>query len=101
MTVRKADLSLPPRTPTYVSREIGAAELCISPETWDAMVARGELPQHDYRIGGTMPRWKWANVEAWLSGQGQQGRVDADPYVAAVENHEIPTKGRRTNGHAA
>jgi hypothetical protein len=53
MTVRKASLPLPQRTPAYVSREVGAAELCISPETWDRMVAAGELPKADKRFLGT------------------------------------------------
>jgi hypothetical protein len=68
VTNRKSALPLPVRTPAYVSREVGAAELCISPETWDAMVARGELPPPDYKIGGTMPRWKWTTVESRLNG---------------------------------
>jgi hypothetical protein len=36
MTVRKTD-NLPrgDRTPAYVDRETGAAELLISPDTWD------------------------------------------------------------------
>jgi hypothetical protein len=33
LTARKAVLTLPVRTPAYVSREVGAAELGISPET--------------------------------------------------------------------
>ena len=35
---RKADVSLPLRTPAYVSRENGAAELGISVQTWDRWV---------------------------------------------------------------
>ena len=66
MTARKASLHLPARTPTYVSREVGAAELCISPETWDRMVAAGELPQADKRLRGTMPRWEWSAVKAYF-----------------------------------
>ena len=85
MTSRKSDLPLPIRTPTYVSREVGAAELCISPETWDAMVARGELPPPDYKIGGVMPRWKWNCVEAWLIRKSGESDVPRDPYVTGVE----------------
>lgn len=84
MTSRKSDLPLPARTPTYVSREVGAAELCISPETWDAMVARGELPVADYKIGGVMPRWKWDRVEAWL-GNKKDIAIARDLYVTGAE----------------
>jgi hypothetical protein len=36
MTVRKTDnLLRGDRTPAYVDRETGAAELLISPDTWD------------------------------------------------------------------
>ncbi len=70
MTTRKDDLQLKSRTPAYVSREVGAAELSISPATWDDMVAIGKLPPADTMIGkaGTNPRWKWTRVEAWLGG---------------------------------
>jgi hypothetical protein len=85
MTTRKADLPLPTRTPTYVSREVGAAELCVSPETWDAMFARGELPPPEFKVGGTMPRWRWETVQAWLSGRRAAATMPTDPYVAAAE----------------
>ena len=42
MTTRKLDLPLPARTPAFVSREIGAAELGVSPETWDRWVREME-----------------------------------------------------------
>jgi hypothetical protein len=44
MTTRKENLRLPPRTPAYVDRETGAAEFCVSPETWDRWEKEGRLP---------------------------------------------------------
>ena len=44
MTTRKENLRLPPRTPAYVDRETGAAEFCVSPETWDRWDREGRLP---------------------------------------------------------
>jgi hypothetical protein len=85
MTGRKSDLTLPARTPTYVSREVGAAELCVSPDTWDRMVASGELPPPDNRFLGAMPRWKWAKVEAWLSSAEKGVNIPPSPYVEAAE----------------
>lgn len=95
MTRPKADLPLPVRTPVYVSREVGAAELCISPETWDAMVARGELPPPDNKIGGVMPRWKWHRVEDWLSGKNCEAEVARDPYVTGAEGLNGQTQENR------
>lgn len=94
MTSRKSDLPLPIRTPTFVSREVGAAELCISPETWDAMVARGELPPPDHKIGGVMPRWKWNRVENWLSRKNDE-TVARDPYVTSAEGLNAKTQKNR------
>ncbi len=84
MSTRKSDLSLPSRTPTYVSREVGAAELCISPDTWDRMVTRKELPP-PVTVSG-MPRWKWESVEAWLSGRRDYATMPTDPYLEALKH---------------
>jgi hypothetical protein len=70
MTARKRDLPLPARTPAYVSREVGAAELCISPDTWDEWVAAGLLPPPRTRgASGASPRWRWADCDQRLCGQ--------------------------------
>ena len=95
VTNRKSDLPLPVRAPTFVSREVGAAELCISSETWDAMVSRGELPLPDYKIGGVMPRWKWKRVEAWLSRKNGESEVTRDPYVTGVEDLSAQAEKKR------
>jgi hypothetical protein len=100
VTSRKSDLPLPARTPTYVSREVGAAELCISPETWDAMVARGELPGPDHKIGGVMPRWKWDRVEAWLSNKKDGSIIARDPYVMGAEGVDAQAQKKRRNQSA-
>jgi hypothetical protein len=84
MSTRKTDLHLPARTPTYVSREVGAAELCISPDTWDRMVDRKELPPPTIVSG--VPRWKWDTVEAWLSGKRDYATVPDNSYLAALTN---------------
>ena len=94
MTARKALLHLPARTPAYVSREVGAAELCISPETWDRMVAAGELPKADKRLLGTMPRWEWAAVQSHLKGDGEQSNNIRDVYVLGAENAKAKEKRR-------
>jgi hypothetical protein len=101
VTNRKSALPLPVRTPAYVSREVGTAELCISPETWDAMVARGELPPPDYKIGGTMPRWKWTTVESRLNGMGQMSTMGRDPYVEAAERAGHGKTDSKRHGRAS
>jgi hypothetical protein len=82
MSTRKADLLLPARTPAFVSREVGAAELCISPDTWDRMVDRKELPPAVVVSG--MPRWKWEAVEAWLSGKHDYATVPGKSIVSGA-----------------
>jgi hypothetical protein len=94
MTVRKASLPLPPRTPAYVSREVGSAELCISPETWDRMVAAGELPKADKRFLGTLPRWEWAAVQVYLRGGDERRTMQTDVYVLGADNAKAQKKGR-------
>jgi hypothetical protein len=108
MTARKADLSLPSRTPAYVSREVGAAELHVSPETWDNWVTRGVLPPPAPGFPDSTPRWRWADVDAWLSKHGSEKQESttfapkledgtvADPFVAnAGKLRHAQTKGRR------
>jgi predicted DNA-binding transcriptional regulator AlpA len=67
MTTRKSDIALPPRLTAYVTREEGAAELRVSPSTWDEMVACGQLPK-PIRVGrmGTILRWRWDDVDKKL-----------------------------------
>lgn len=50
MTVRKSDIPLNSRLTAFVSRETGAAELQVSPSTWDAMEECGQLPK-PYLLG--------------------------------------------------
>lgn len=68
---RKRDLPLPSRTPAYVSREVGAAELCISVGTWDDWVKAGVLPPPTAWLGpsGNNPRWRWKDVDSFLCGR--------------------------------
>jgi predicted DNA-binding transcriptional regulator AlpA len=67
MTARKADIALTPRLTAYVTREEGAAELRISPSTWDEMVNCGQIPR-PIRMGkmGTVKRWRWVDVDSHL-----------------------------------
>lgn len=93
MTARKQNLHLPTRTPAYVDRETGAAELCISPETWDRWVDEGRLPASAPGFPATTPRWRWADVEFRMSGKSQN---DTDAFIAAAGNLRNGTqKGRQ------
>ena len=93
MTARKDDIKLN-RTPQYVSRETGAAELEISPETWDRWVKSGRLPSPAPGSSPDAPRWRWEDVDNKMSGKPVAG---ADPFVAAVEKfkHGAQKGGRR------
>jgi hypothetical protein len=81
MTARKENLRLPPRTPAYVDREIGAAELGISPQTWDQWVKDGRLPSPSPGFPTSAPRWRWADVDRKMSGKPDS---DAAAFVASA-----------------
>jgi hypothetical protein len=77
MTAAKASLALPSRTPAYVDRAVGAAELRISPETWDNWVDTGILPPAAPGFPASTPRWRWADVDRKLAGLSTTNHVDA------------------------
>jgi hypothetical protein len=82
MTARKSELMLPVRTPAYVSREVGAAELMVSPETWDRWVGDGILPQPAPGFPASTPRWNWADVDRKLKGEPEA--LVVDPFIAGA-----------------
>lgn len=97
MTTAKKDLPMPKRTPAYVTREIGAVELCISPDTWDQWVKAGLLPRPiAMGIAGETPRWRWADVDAWLSDperRSLQSKLPEERFFRELGNG--PAKERR------
>jgi predicted DNA-binding transcriptional regulator AlpA len=95
MTTRKSDLTLLSRLTAYVTREEGAAELRVSPSTWDEMVACGQLPK-PIRIGrmGTILRWR-ADVDATLR---NDDAACPEPYFRESANGT--TKDRKRNAAA-
>jgi hypothetical protein len=83
MTVRKTDnLLRGDRTPAYVDRETGAAELLISTDTWDQWVKEGRLPSPCDTFPSGTPRWRWEDVDRKLSG-GTAADTDAAVLGAA------------------
>jgi hypothetical protein len=81
MTTRKENLRLPLRTPAYVDRETGAAEFCVSPETWDRWDKEGRLPSPAPGFPPSTPRWRWADVDRKMSGKPDD---DAEAFVASA-----------------
>jgi hypothetical protein len=95
MTSRKDDMRpRGDRPPAYVDRETGAAELGISPATWDKWVEGGLIPAPNTRgIAGTMPRW--ADVDRKLSGKGEIGaECEPEPYFRGLANGQTKEKRR-------
>lgn len=94
MTTRKENLRLPTRTPAYVDRETGAAELRISTETWDRWVDEGRIPPASPGFPPSVPRWRWADVDRRMSGKSEN---DADAFVATASmlRHGSEKGGRR------
>lgn len=86
MTTRECDIApRDDRPPSYVDRETGAAELRISPETWDKWVAAGTLPAASPNFPQSSPRWRWADVDNKLSGKTDTPE-GLDPFLTAVRN---------------
>jgi hypothetical protein len=92
MSKKKSDL-VPrgDRPPAYVDRETGAAELRISPETWDKWVAEGRLPAAAPGFPETTPRWRWEDVDRKLAGRAEKAPVDFHKLAANLTN----SMGRR------
>lgn len=93
MTARKStNLLHGDRTPAYVGRETGAAELQISPDTWDKWVKEGVLPPPCGTLPEGTPRWRWEDVDRKISGKVASNGIDA--AMAGALNLG-KTKGRR------
>lgn len=83
------------RTPAYVSREVGAAELCISTDTWDAMVKAGKLPPPvKVGINDSTPRWRWEDVDATLCGRMKTGNAGPEPFFREAASGESKERRR-------
>lgn len=97
MTTRKSEnLLRGDRTPAYVSREVGAAELVISPDTWDQWVKDGRLPQACDAFPSGAPRWRWDDVDRKLSGRVAE-KSNTDAFLRGVANI-VKKKGNRRAG---
>ena len=71
MTTRKANIPLTSRLTADVTREEGAAELRVSPSTWDEMVECGQIPPPPREVrqlssAGAGPMWTSTSVVAKL-----------------------------------
>lgn len=94
MTARKAENILRgDRTPAYVGRETGAAELQISPDTWDQWVKDGRLPPPCDSFPSGTPRWRWEDVDRKLSGRVAEHST-SDAFLRGVQ-HIVQKKGSR------
>jgi hypothetical protein len=91
MTPRKSNLPLPVRTPAFVSRELGAAELAVSPETWDRWVREGILPPPAPGFPASTPRWRWADIDLRLAGKSTE-LAALEPYLAGIGKIRGPKK---------
>jgi hypothetical protein len=94
MTLRKMDNLLQgDRTPAYVDRETGAAELLISTDTWDQWVKEGCIPPPCDTFPSGMPRWRWEDVDRKLSGKKAADTTDA--AIAGAANFGKKKRIRR------
>jgi predicted DNA-binding transcriptional regulator AlpA len=86
MTTRKDKFELTSRRTAFVTREEGAAELRISPSTWDDMVKRRQLPK-PYLVGPNkdLPRWWWIEVEKKIiADRRDENGNEQEPYFRGL-----------------
>jgi hypothetical protein len=96
MTASKATNQLSgDRTPAFVDRETGAAELSISTDTWDRWVAAGRLPRAEPGFPESTPRWAWSKVEKKLCGDIATGREAEIIEAARYLRHGSKASGGR------
>jgi hypothetical protein len=96
MTTRKADIPLSSRLTAYVTRESGAAELQVSPSTWDEMVDRGLLPK-PYLLGPNkdLKRWRWCEVENRIVGDVIGGdQQERELFFRSLSSGKTPERKR-------
>lgn len=90
MTTRKGNIQLKSRLTQFVSRESGAAELEVSPSTWDEMEACKMLPP-PVMLGRnrTLKRWYWPAVVKRLVPDecDAQAGEGAEPYFRQERGH--------------
>lgn len=72
------------RTPAYVDRLTGAAELSIPANTWDRWVAEGILPKPCNAFPNGTPRWRWEDVDRKLSGKAKED-IDSEDTITEEE----------------
>jgi hypothetical protein len=96
MTTRKNELALTSRLTAFVTREEGAAELRISPSTWDDMVKRKQLPE-PYLIGPNqdIKRWRWLEVEQMIVGEERDhDHQQSEPFFRSLSSGQTAERKR-------
>jgi predicted DNA-binding transcriptional regulator AlpA len=86
MTRRKDKLELTSRLTAFVTQKEGAAELRISPSTWDDMMKKGQLPK-PYLIGPNrdIKRWRWIEIEQKIIGdKSSEEDEPREPYFRGL-----------------
>jgi predicted DNA-binding transcriptional regulator AlpA len=94
MTTRKADIRLTTRLTAYVTREEAAAELRISPSTWDEMEVRGQLPK-PYFLGPNkdLKRWRWSEVDNRIADEHRDDSKEAEPFFRRLADGAKKERG--------
>lgn len=85
------------RPPSYLSKSVLAAELCVSESTVDEMVRRGVIPQ-PIRLSAGCVRWRWETVDmalASLAGSSDDSTSQISEGVKrAIEASKDSRRGR-------
>jgi len=95
MTASRHALPARDRVPEFVDRATGAAELCISPATWDKWVKNGILPQPACGFPPSSPRWCWIDVRDKLRGVGKSSESAIIAAAERLRNNGTTASGAR------
>lgn len=96
--MRKGDVKLRGRVPTFVASKRAAAELDIGISTFLEWTAEGLLPGPEPGSPPSSSRWRWSRIEAWFAGDRSDvpGRQDELFPAAHLNGHRKPGPKPRT-----
>lgn len=81
--------------PAYVDRKTAMHHTCLAESTFNALMARGDLPQPVKKCGKKW-LWRWADIEAALSGEKEP--VNDTPFFAGIKDAKTKKGRGRASG---
>jgi len=86
------------RAPRYVSREVGAFELCVTEQTWDELVRLGHLPPPVSGLPRVLKRWLLSEVDLYLLRPFKERKTRRSSSSVEAQNADNPEELEMDNG---